>query len=62
MFEDYWQMRYKQAQARAKQAENEELACLFMSCCEGNPHVTDEDGNWLTREQVFEKLMRGDEF
>lgn len=54
--------KYEQALEDLKAAQNRCLAELFAeSCLEGeNPHVQDEDGNWLTREQVYEKLLRGD--
>ena len=52
--------KYERALEKLRQAENECLAELFNECCEGDPHVTDENGNWLTKEQVYEKLLRGD--
>lgn len=52
--------RYEKALEKAKAAEAECLAELFLECCEGDPHITDEDGNWLSREEVYNKLLRGD--
>jgi hypothetical protein len=53
-------MTYKEACEAREQAENRCIAELFRECCDGDPHVTDENGNWLTKEQVYEKLLRGD--
>ena len=52
---------YDEALRRQKEATNLAVAELFYENCVGDPHVTDKDGNWLTKEQVYEKLKRGDE-
>ena len=43
-----------------KRAHNRVIAELFYENCVGNPYVQDKDGNWLTKEQVYEKMLRGD--
>lgn len=59
--------RYEQALKELKEAENKCFAELFKlfyeiyENCVGDPHVTDENGNRLTKEEVYEKLLRGDE-
>lgn len=52
--------RYQEALEGLRQAERDCIAELFFECCEGDPHCTDAEGNWLTKEQVYEKLKRGD--
>lgn len=51
---------YKKALEDLRKAEAKCIAELFNENCEGNPYVTDEDGNWLSKEEVYEKLLRGD--
>ena len=54
--------KYEQALEDLRAAQNRCLAELFAESCPDNynPHVQDKDGNWLTKEQVYEKLLRGD--
>lgn len=54
--------RYEQALEDLRKAERRCIAELFAeNCPDGeNPHVQDKDGNWLTKEQVYEKMLRGD--
>lgn len=53
--------KYEEALERYRQAERECLAELFAECCpEGeDPHVTDDSGRSLTREEVYQKLLKG---
>ena len=51
---------YEKARKKAEEAENEMVAELFLECCIGDPHVQDKNGKWLTREEVYQKLLRGD--
>lgn len=54
--------RYEEARKKLEKAENECIAELFAECClpGENPYVMDEFGNWMTREEVYQKLLRGD--
>ena len=54
--------KYEKALEKYRQAERECLAELFAeSCLEGeDPHVTDDSGRPLTREEVYQKLLNGD--
>lgn len=52
--------KYQDACKERESANNKCLAELFLESCVGNPHITDKNGNWLTKEQVYEKLLRGD--
>lgn len=54
--------KYEEALKKYRQAERECLAELFAeSCLEGeDPHVTDDSGCPLTREEVYQKLLNGD--
>lgn len=52
--------KYEQAVRDKIAAENRCIAELFAECCVGNPYVVDKNGNWLTKEQVYEKMLKGD--
>ena len=54
--------KYEEALEKYRQAERECLAELFNECCpdDENPHVMDEDGHWMTKQEVYERLLRGD--
>lgn len=52
--------KYQDACKEREKANNKCLAELFLESCVGNPHITDKNGNWLTKEQVYEKLLKGD--
>lgn len=48
--------RYEKAALAARKAEAEAIACLFEECCEGDPYVQDENGNWMTKEEVAKRM------
>lgn len=54
--------KYEEALKKYRQAERECLAELFNECCpdDEDPHVMDEDGHWMTKQEVYERLLRGD--
>jgi|LSQX01.2.fsa_nt_gb hypothetical protein len=41
---------------REFKAKAETLAVMCEESCFGNPHVQDENGNWMTREQLIHRL------
>ena len=52
--------KYQQACIEREQAQNKCLAELFNEAWDEETHITDKNGNPLTKEQVYEKLLRGD--
>ncbi len=44
------------AMAKSLKADAEVLAAMCEDNCIGNPHVQDEDGNWLTKDQLVNRL------
>lgn len=41
---------------RELKVRSEALAVMCEESCVGNPHVQDENGNWMTREQLVHRL------
>jgi hypothetical protein len=51
---------FERAIEEEKRAERKSIAELHKAICTGNPHVQDENGRWLTSEEVYNKLLKGD--
>lgn len=52
--------KYQQACVEREQAHNKCLAELFAESWDEETHITDKNGNPLSKEQIYEKLLRGD--
>jgi len=57
---DKWD-KYDRALEAERRAKRESIACLADACCDDFPFVTDSKGNWLTKEQLVNLLLKGGE-